>query len=162
MARKRGKKSPGRKSEIVAQNRKARFNYEILEKFEAGLQLEGTEVKSLREGTANIAEAYAEVKNGELWLINSYIPEFSHGNINNHEPRRHRKLLMHRREISKLGAGVQRGGMTIVPLCLYFDPQGRAKLELALGRGKKLYDKRQSEKKRDWDRKKAVMMKDRD
>jgi SsrA-binding protein len=156
----RGKKPPGRKAVPVAENRKARFNYELLEKFEAGLQLLGTEVKSLREGGANIAEAYAEVKDGEMWLVNSHIAEFSHGNRANHEPRRHRKLLMKRREINKLGAAVQLKGLTIVPLSLYFDPRGRAKLELAIGRGKKIHDKRATDKARDWLRQKARLLRD--
>ena len=160
MARPR-KKSPGRKAVRLAENRKARFNYELTEKFEAGIQLLGTEVKSLREGGANIAEAYAEVKDGELWLVNSHIAEFSHGNRANHEPRRPRKLLMSRREIDKLGAAVQLKGLTIVPLSLYFNPQGRAKLEVAIGRGKKIHDKRATEKARDWLRQKSRLLRDR-
>ncbi len=160
MARRR-KKSPGRKAVRLAENRKARFNYELTEKFEAGIQLLGTEVKSLREGGANIAEAYAEVKDGELWLVNSHIAEFSHGNRANHEPRRPRKLLLKRREIDKLGSAVQLKGLTLVPLALYFNQQGRAKLEIALGRGKKLYDKWASEKARDWLRQKGRLLRDR-
>lgn len=158
MAAKKGTAPAGRR--IVADNRKARFNFEILETFEAGIMLTGTEVKSLREGKANIAESYATEQRGELYLINSYIPEYLQGNRNNHEPRRHRKLLMHAREIAKLMSGVQRDGMTIVPLKLYFNDQGRAKLELALARGKKLHDKRQTEKNRDWDREKGRLLRD--
>ena len=157
----RGKKSPGRKAVRVAENRKARHKYELLEKFEAGIELMGTEVKSLREGGANIAEAYAEVRDGEMWLVNAHIAEFSHGNRANHEPRRPRKLLMKRREIDKLGSSVQLKGLTLVPLALYFNPQGRAKLEIAVGRGKKLHDKRASEKARDWLRQKGRLLRDR-
>lgn len=158
MAAKKGAAPAGR--QIVADNRKARFNYEIMETFEAGIMLKGTEVKSLREGKANIAESYATDQNGEIFLINSYIPEYLKANRFNHEPRRHRKLLLHNREIAKLQNAVQRDGMTIVPLKLYFNEQGRAKLELALARGKKLHDKRQSEKNRDWDREKGRLLRD--
>jgi len=131
-----------------------------LERFEAGIMLEGTEIKSLRQQSANIAESYAEVKNDELWLINSHISEFSHGNRNNHEPRRPRKLLMHKREINKLFAATQREGLTIVPLCLYFNEQNKAKLEIGLARGKKAHDKRETEKKRDWDRQKQRLLRE--
>lgn len=153
------KKSPGVKIKSVAENRKARFNYEIGDKFEAGIILTGTEVKSLRFSSANIADSYAEVKGDELWLINAHIPEFDNGNRNNHEPRRPRKMLMHRREINKLGAAIQREGMTIVPLNLYFNPQGRLKVELGLARGKKQHDKRETIKQRDWDRQKSRILK---
>ncbi len=156
-----GKKSPGHKAVRLAENRQARFQYQLLEKFEAGIQLLGTEVKSLREGGANIAEAYAEVKDGEMWLVNAHIAEFSHGNRANHEPRRPRKLLMQRRQIDRLGSAVRLKGLTLVPLALYFNPQGRAKLEIALGRGKKLHDKRASEKARDWLRQKSRLLRDR-
>ena len=145
---------------IIAENRKARYNYEILDTFEAGIMLTGTEVKSLREREANIAESYASHEDGGLWLINSYVPEYGQGNRNNHEPRRKRKLLLHRREIDKLSDAVAREGMTMVPLRLYFDPRGFAKLELALGRGKKVHDKRETEKKRDWQRDKARLMRE--
>ncbi|WP_412058376.1 SsrA-binding protein SmpB [Bartonella sp. DGB2] len=146
---------------VLADNRKARFNYEILNTLEAGLVLIGTEVKSLRVGQANIAESYASFEGGELWLINSYIPEYTQGNRFNHEPRRLRKLLLAKREMARLFNAIAREGMTIVPLKLYFNPRGRAKLEIALARGKKLHDKRQSEKKRDWGREKARLLRDR-
>jgi len=118
-------------------------------------------VKSLRAGEANIADAYAEVRNGEVWLVNSNIPEFSHGNRFNHEPRRPRKLLLNAREIDKLHAAVSRQGMTLVPLSLYFNNRGRAKVELALAKGKKLHDKREAEKERDWKREAARLLRDR-
>lgn len=149
----------GRK--IVADNRKARFNFAIEEVFEAGLELAGTEVKSLREGKASLGEAYAAVEDNELYLINCYIPEYSQASRFNHEPRRTRRLLMHRREIDRLAGAVQREGMTIVPLKLYFNDRGIAKLELALARGKKLHDKRQTEKDRTWQRDKARVMRER-
>lgn len=154
------KKDKGPPSRIAADNRKARYLYFIEDEFEAGLMLTGTEVKSLRDGQANIKESYAEEKNGELWLINAYIPEFSHGNRFNHQPRRPRKLLMHAREIARLGGAVQKGGMSLVPLKIYFNDQGRAKVELGLGKGKKLHDKRETIKQRDWERQKARLMKD--
>lgn len=145
---------------VAADNRKARHLYHIEEEHEAGIALQGTEVKSLRSGEANIRESYAEEKDGELWLVNAYIPEFSHGNRFNHEPRRPRKLLMHRREISKLGGLVQRQGYTLVPLKVYFNDQGRAKVLIGLGKGKNVRDKREDVKQRDWDRQKARLMKD--
>jgi len=152
-------KDAGRK--IVADNRKARFSFEILEVFEAGLQLLGTEVKSLREGKASLGESYATVEDNELYLINCHIPEYSQASRFNHEPRRSRRLLMHRREIDRLAGAVQREGLTIVPLKLYFNDRGIAKLELALARGKKLHDKRQTEKDRTWQRDKARVMRER-
>jgi len=142
----------------IAENRKARYNYEILETFEAGLELQGTEVKSLRNGKANIAEAYAGEMRNELYLFNGYIPEYLQANRFNHETRRPRRLLMHRREIDKLIAAVQKEGMTLVPLRLYFNDRGRAKLRIGLGRGKKLHDKRQTEKQRSWDREKSRLL----
>ncbi len=145
---------------VVAENRKARHNYEIVNNIEAGIVLTGTEVKSLREGKANVAESYASFEQGELMLINSYIPEYTHGNRQNHEPRRPRKLLLHKREMGKWGGEVLRGGMTIVPLKLYFNADGRAKVELGLARGKKAHDKRETDKKRDWDREKARLMRE--
>ena len=145
----------------VAENRKARFNYEIVETFEAGLVLTGTEVKSLREGKANIAESYATEEGGEIWLINSYLPEYLQANRFNHETRRRRKLLLNKREVRKLIGAVQREGMSLVPLRIYFNERGRAKLEIALARGKKLHDKRETEKKRDWERQKARLMRER-
>ncbi|WP_136658638.1 SsrA-binding protein SmpB [Nitratireductor sp. XY-223] len=145
---------------VVAENRKARFNYEILDTFEAGLVLTGTEVKSLREGKANIAESYATEEGGEIWLINSYLPEYLQANRFNHETRRRRKLLLNKREVRKLIGAVQREGMSLVPLKIYFNDRGRAKLEIALARGKKLHDKRETEKKRDWERQKARLMRE--
>ncbi|QND50006.1 SsrA-binding protein SmpB [Rhizobium lusitanum] len=145
---------------IVAENRKARFNYEIIDTYEAGIVLKGTEVKSLREGKANIAESYASDEDGEIWLINSYLPEYLQANRFNHEPRRRRKLLLSGREIGRLRSGINREGMTLIPLKIYFNDNGRAKLELALAKGKKLHDKRQSEKERDWNRQKSRILKD--
>ena len=156
---KKPKSDPARK--LVADNRKARFNYEILDTLEAGLVLTGTEVKSLRANQANIAESYASFEGGELWLINSYIPEYTQGNRFNHEPRRRRKLLLSKHEMARLGQAVDREGMTVVPLRLYFNDRGRAKLELALARGKKLHDKRETEKQRDWAREKSRLLKER-
>lgn len=145
---------------VAADNRKARHLFHIEEEHEAGISLQGTEVKSLRSGEANIRESYAEEKDGELWLVNAYIPEFSHGNRFNHEPRRPRKLLMHRREIGKLGGLIQRQGYTLVPLKIYFNDQGRAKVMIGLGKGKNVRDKREDVKQRDWERQKARLMKD--
>ncbi|MGI9387352.1 MAG: SsrA-binding protein SmpB [Methyloligellaceae bacterium] len=150
----------GGNRKVVADNRKARRNYEIEETFEAGLVLEGTEVKSLRTGKANISDAYASEEGGELFLYNAYIPEYLQANRFNHSPRRPRKLLLNRKEIHKLIVGIQREGMTVVPLKLYFNDRGIAKLELALARGRKLHDKRQVERKRDWDRQKARLMRE--
>lgn len=147
-------------NKIVAENRKARFNYEIIDTYEAGLVLKGTEVKSLREGKANIAESYASDEDGEIWLINSYLPEYLQANRFNHEPRRRRKLLLSSREISRLRAAVNREGMTLIPMKIYFNDRGRAKLELALAKGKKIHDKRESEKERDWNRQKNRLLKD--
>ena len=148
-------------SKTVAENRKARFSYEVLDTYEAGLALTGTEVKSLREGKANIQESYASVEGGEIWLINSYLPEYLQGNRFNHEPRRRRKLLLNKREMGRLAQGVEREGMTMVPLKIYFNERGRAKLLLGLARGKKLHDKRETEKERDWGREKARLLKER-
>ena len=146
------------KKKVVAENRRARFDYAIEQVFEAGIALQGTEVKSLRFGEGTIAESYAEVKGNEVWLINSNIPEFSHGNRHNHEPRRPRKLLLNGREINKMHAGVMRQGMTLVPLSVYFNSRGRAKVELALAKGKKAHDKRETIKERDWKREQARVM----
>jgi SsrA-binding protein len=145
---------------VVAENRKARFNYEIGETFEAGIELTGTEVKSLREGKCNIAESYAGARGSDLILYNCYIPEYLQGNRFNHETRRPRRLLLHRREIAKLTGAVNREGMTIVPLRLYFNARGRAKLLIALARGKKVHDKRQTEKARDWEREKGRLLRE--
>ncbi len=152
------KEAPNRK--IVAVNRKARFNYEIGEPVEAGIALTGTEVKSLRESRANIAESYVSPENGEIWLINANIPEYRQANRFNHEPRRSRKLLLHKRQIHRLLGGVEREGMTIVPLRLYFNDRGRAKVEIALAKGKKLHDKRETEKARDWQREKGRLLRE--
>ena len=143
---------------IIADNRKARFNYEIGEVVEAGIALTGTEVKSLRQGKATIAESYADAKGGEIWLVNANIPEYLQASRFNHAPKRPRKLLLHRRQIDKLAAAVEREGMTIVPLKLFFNDKGRAKIEIALGRGKKLHDKRETEKKRSWERERGRLM----
>jgi SsrA-binding protein len=143
---------------IIAENRKARFNYEIGEVVEAGIALTGTEVKSLRQGKATIAESYADAKGGEIWLVNANIPEYLQASRFNHAPKRPRKLLLHRRQIDKLAAGVEREGMTIVPLKMSFNDKGRAKVEIALGRGKKLHDKRETEKRRSWDRERGRLM----
>ena len=155
--------SQGKKSDpnnkIAAENRKARFSYEVLDTIETGLVLTGTEVKSLRQGQANIQESYASLEDGELWLINSYLPEYLQGNRFNHEPRRRRKLLVSKRERARLGQAVEREGMTLVPLKIYFNDRGRAKLLLAVARGKKLHDKRESEKQRDWAREKGRLLK---
>ena len=145
----------------VADNRKARFAYAVEDTLEAGLVLAGTEVKSLRQGHANIQESYASVEGGEAWLINAHIPEYSAGNRFNHEPRRRRKLLLKKREMARLAQAVQREGMTMVPLKLYFNDKGRAKLLLAIARGKKLHDKRETEKQRDWAREKGRLLKER-
>ncbi len=145
----------------IAENRRARYDYHIEETWEAGIELKGTEVKSLRKGQANIAESYAAYEEDGLWLINSYIPELqSAGQFFQHEPRRKRKLLMHKREIVKLANAVARQGMTVVPLELYFNARGMAKLRLALAKGKQLHDKRETDAKRDWDRQKARLMRD--
>jgi SsrA-binding protein len=147
---------------IVADNRRARYDYEIGETFEAGLMLTGTEVKSLRTGKATVAESYAAVdRSGAIILYNANIPEYLQANRFNHQPKRARKLLLNTREISRLAKGLEREGMTIVPLKIYFNARGRAKLELALGRGKKLHDKRETEKKRDWNREKSRLLRDR-
>jgi SsrA-binding protein len=143
---------------VVADNRKARFNYEIGESFEAGVALTGTEVKSLRSGKATIAESFAVSRDGELWLQNSNIPEYLQASRFNHAPKRPRKLLLHKRQLAKLIGAVEREGMTIVPLKLYFNPKGRAKVEIALARGKKLHDKRETAKKRSWDRERSRLM----
>jgi SsrA-binding protein len=143
---------------IVADNRKARFNYEIGETFEAGVALTGSEVKSLRAGKANIGESYAGARDGELWLYNSNISEYKQAGRFNHAPKRPRKLLLHKRQIDKLIGAVEREGMTVVPLKLYFNDKGRAKVELALARGKKLHDKRETAKKRDWERERGRLM----
>ena len=148
-------------NKVAAENRKARFSYEVIDTIEAGLVLTGTEVKSLRLGQANIQESYASAEDGEIWLINSYVPEYLQGNRFNHEPRRRRKLLLNKREMARLTQSVEREGMTMVPLKIYFNDKGRAKLLLAIARGKKLHDKRETEKQRDWNREKGRLLKER-
>lgn len=149
------------KKKIVAENRRARFEYFVEQVFEAGIALTGTEVKSLRFGEGSIAESYAEVRDSGVWLVNSNVPEFSHGNRFNHEPRRPRKLLLHEREINKMHGAVAREGMTLVPLSIYFNARGRAKVELALAKGKKAHDKRDTIKERDWKREQGRILRDR-
>jgi SsrA-binding protein len=148
------------KGNAVARNRKAHHDYQIEETFEAGIALSGTEVKSLRQGRATIPEAFAGDKEGELYLFNAHVPEYLAGSRFNHEPRRPRKLLLHKREIRKLIAAIRRDGMTLVPLAVYFNKRGMAKVELALARGKHRYDKRATVKARDWKRQKARLMRD--
>jgi SsrA-binding protein len=148
------------KVKTVAENRRARYDFFVTDKFEAGIALTGTEVKSLRFGEGSISDSYAEVKDGGVWLINANIPEFSHGNRFNHEPKRPRKLLLNVREINKLNAAVMRQGMTIVPLSIYFNDRGRAKVEIALAKGKKAPDKRATEKERDWKREQGRLMRE--
>lgn len=147
-----------RKIKVVADNRKARFNYSIEDSVEAGVALTGTEVKSIRLGKATIAESYADPRDGEIWLVNANIPEYLQANRFNHAPKRPRKLLLHKKQINKLIGAVEREGMTLIPLKLYFNEQGRAKVELALAKGKKLHDKRETERKRDWNREKSRLL----
>ena len=150
------KKDPNTK--IAAENRKARHNYFIEDEMEVGIMLEGSEVKSLREGRAQIAESYANVEDGELWLINSYIPAYDKAKTFGHDERRRRKLLAHKREVARLWQGIGREGATLVPLRLYFNEKGVAKLQLGIAKGKKMADKRETDKKRDWQRDKARIM----
>ncbi len=152
------KKAPPKRA--VADNRRARYDYFIEDTFEAGVMLGGSEVKALRLGRANIAESYASEHGGELFLINAYIPEYAQASRLNHETRRPRKLLLHRKQINKLMGAVKREGMTLVPLKLYFNDKGFAKLELALAKGKKNYDKRDTEKARDWSRQKGRLLRE--
>jgi SsrA-binding protein len=149
---------PERRFKVVADNRKARFNYELGEHFEAGVALTGSEVKSLRAGKATIAESYADARGGEIWLVNSNIPEYLQAHRFNHAPKRPRKLLLHKRQIERLAGAVEREGMTIVPLKLYFNEKGRAKVEIALARGKKLHDKRETLKRRSWERERGRLL----
>ena len=149
----------GRK--IVAENRKARHEYFITDDYEAGVMLVGTEVKSLRRGQANITEAYASFEEGGLWLVNAYIPEYQGaGRFFQHEPRRKRRLLLHLKELHKIRLAVDRKGMTLIPIELYFNPRGLAKVKLVLAEGKKLHDKREDVAKRDWNRQKARLMRE--
>ena len=145
---------------LIAENRRARFDYFLEETFEAGLALTGTEVKSLRNGRANIAESYAAVEGRHIYLINADIPPYAQANRFNHEPRRHRKLLLHRKQLDRLIGAVQREGRTLIPTRLYWNDKGLAKLELALAKGKKLHDKRETSAERDWQRDKARLLRD--
>ena len=163
MSAKSGGAKASRKEEgikVIADNRRARFDYEIMQTFEAGIALQGSEVKSLRGGRTTLAESYATMKGGELFLINSNIPEYREANRFNHEPKRPRKLLLHKKEIEKLSQGVLREGLTIIPLKMFFNKRGRCKVDIALARGKKLHDKREATKERQWDREKARLMRD--
>lgn len=148
------------KVKTVAENRRARYDFFIDSTYEAGICLTGTEVKSLRFGEGSIAESYAEVRGGEVWLVNANVPEFSHGNRYNHVPKRPRKLLLKEREIAKFTGAVERKGMTLVPLAIYFNSRGRAKIELALAKGKNAADKRASTKDQDWKRDQARIMRE--
>ena len=143
---------------FVAQNRRARHDFHILDTLEAGLTLVGSEVKSLRQGLASIQEAFAREVDGEIFLVNAFIPEYAGANRFNHEPKRPRKLLLHKRQVNKLMGQVKRDGVTLVPLSVYFNDKGRAKLELGLAKGKNKADKRESDKQRDWNRDKARIM----
>jgi len=145
-------------SKMIADNRKARYAYAIDETLEAGIMLVGSEVKSLRSGKSTISESYAFSKDGELFLVNAYIPEYTQASRFNHEPKRTRKLLVHKNEAARLSNAIQREGMTLIPLKLYFNPKGIAKIELGIAKGKKLHDKRETEKQRDWQRDKARLM----
>ncbi|WP_299701556.1 SsrA-binding protein SmpB [uncultured Tateyamaria sp.] len=154
-----GKSDPNYK--VAAENRRARFDYAIEDDLECGIVLEGSEVKSLRAGGANIAESYAHVDNGELWLINSYIAPYDQAKSFKHEERRPRKLLVSHKELSNLWNATQRKGMTLVPIVLYFNHKGRAKLKIGIAKGKKLHDKRDTSAKRDWNRQKQRLLKER-
>ena len=159
MAAKKKKKEP---NGLIAENRRARYEFTLADTYEAGIQLTGTEVKSLREGQANIAESYVSPENGEVMLINANIPECQQaGPFNQHEPRRPRRLLLHKKEIARISQAVDRQGMTMVPLRLYFNDRGLVKLQIAVAQGKKLHDKRDTERKRDWNRQKQRIMRDR-
>lgn len=146
---------------IAVENRKARHDYSIADTLEAGIMLAGTEVKSLRTGRANLADAFAGQQGGELYLFNAYIPEYQVKTAFTHETRRPRKLLVHKKELRKLLGAITREGMTLVPLSIFFNPRGLAKVQLGLAKGKKLHDKRAAEKERDWNREKARVLRDR-
>lgn len=160
MARKTKSRTSPSRGRTAAQNRKARHDYRIVETLEAGLMLKGSEVKSLREGRGSIGESYADVKNGEVFLRNAYIPEYDGAHIVTHKPRDDRKLLLHKREIAKLWDATQRKGMTVVPLSIYFNDRGIAKAEIAIAEGKKHYDKREAQKSKDWGRQKQRLLRD--
>ena len=149
------------KAKVVAENRRARYDYFVEERFEAGLALQGTEVKALRIGEGSIAESYATVDGEDVYLINANIPQYHSGSWMNHDPRRRRRLLLKRREINKLTGAIQRQGLTLVPLSIYFNAKGKAKIELALARGKKVHDKRETIKERDWKREQGRLLRDR-
>ena len=149
------------KAKVVAENRRARLDYFVEERFEAGIELQGTEVKALRTGEGSIAESYALVESEEVWLINSHIPQYGAGSWMNHEPRRRRKLLLRAKEIDKVQGAITRQGLTLVPLSIYFNTRGRAKIELALAKGKKAHDKRETIKERDWKREQGRLMRQR-
>ncbi|HYI42771.1 MAG TPA: SsrA-binding protein SmpB [Sphingomicrobium sp.] len=149
---------PFDKSKVVAENRRARYDYFVEERFEAGIQLQGTEVKALRMGEGSIAESYATVDGEEVFLVNASIPQYKSGSWMNHEPRRQRRLLLKRREINKLTGAIHRQGLTLIPLSVYFNAAGKAKVELALARGKKAHDKRETIKERDWNREKQRLL----
>jgi SsrA-binding protein len=156
------KKSKDDANGLIAENRRARYEYALTDTFEAGIELTGTEVKSLRQGQANIAESYVAIENGEVVLINANIPEYQlAGPFFNHEPRRPRRLLLHKKEIARLAQAVERQGMTIVPLRLFFNHRGLVKLQIAVAQGKKMHDKRETERKRDWQRQKARLLRER-
>jgi len=146
------------KVKVVADNRRAYYEYFVEEKFEAGIELQGTEVKSLRTGEGSIAESYAMVEDEQVWLVNSNIPQYSKGSWMNHEPRRKRRLLLKKREIAKLHGSITRQGLTLIPLSIYFNSAGKAKIELALAKGKKAHDKRESIKERDWKREQGRLL----
>ena len=152
--------SASKNYKVVAENRRARFDYAIQDEIECGIALQGSEVKSLRQGGANIAESYAAVENGELWLVNSYVAPYEQAKTWGHEERRRRKLLVHRRELARLWNETQRKGLTLVPLVLYFNHKGIAKLKIAIAKGKKKADKRETEAKRDWQRQKQRLLKE--
>ena len=155
-----GVKAPITKAKVIAENRRAKFDYFLEDNLEAGIMLLGTEIKALRMGRANIAESYAAVEGREIVLINADIPPYAQANRFNHEPRRPRKLLLHRKQIDRLIGAVQKDGQTIIPLRLYLNDDGKAKLEIALAKGKKLHDKREASADRDWQRDKARLMRD--
>jgi SsrA-binding protein len=158
-----GVKKRGAASGIVVKgdNRRARYDYELMETFEAGIELQGSEVKSLRGTSVNLQEAYAAMKGNQLFLVNSNIPEYREANRFNHDPKRPRRLLLHRKQIDRLSMGVLREGLTIVPLKIFFNPRGRVKVDIALARGRKLHDKRENIKERDWNREKSRVLRDR-
>ena len=160
MASPKKKKSAMISTGPVAQNRRARFDYEIEDTLEAGLVLSGPEVKSLRLGRGNIQESYAVAERGEIWLINSYIPEYEGASHFGHSPRRNRKLLLHKKEVGRLEIATSQKGVTLVPMNLYFNKRGIAKLQIGIGKGKKSHDKRETEKKRDWQREKARLLRE--